>query len=113
MQSYIRPHCWSIVAPGHHGEPRTGGQSLISGLEGQPCYRPCSSAGPTGYAMIQDVLAEHSVDKFVYAAMGTRGPSLKSRSPRQTAQTTRASLLATAIAALLWPRRAATATAHC
>ena len=41
------------MAPGHHGEPRTGGQSLISGLKGQPCYRPCSSAGPTGHAMIR------------------------------------------------------------
>jgi hypothetical protein len=71
MQSYIRPHRWSIVAPGHHGDPRTRGQSLISGLEGQPCYRPCSSAGPTGHAMIQDVLAEHSVDKFVMRRQAT------------------------------------------
>ena len=51
--------------------------------------------------MIQEVLAEHSVDKFVYAATGNCGPVLKSRSPRQTAQTTLASLLATAMAVLL------------
>ena len=40
MQSYIRPHRWSIVAPGHHGESRTGGQSLISGLEAELAATP-------------------------------------------------------------------------
>jgi len=51
MQSYIRPVV-SDHAPGHHGYPRTEGQSLNSDLCGQACYRPRSAPVQTGHAMI-------------------------------------------------------------
>jgi hypothetical protein len=65
MQSYIRPRRWSIVAPGHHGEPRTGGQSLISSLEGPAVLSALFQCRSDRSRHDQDVLAEHSVDKFV------------------------------------------------
>jgi hypothetical protein len=85
MQSHIRPRRWSIVAPGQHGEPRTGGQSLISGLEGQPCYRPCSSAGPTGHAMIKSGHALLGVASLGEVPFSLRG-SQRGTAPRRPAQ---------------------------
>jgi hypothetical protein len=58
-------------------------------------------------------LSISSVSTSVYAAATEVGTDPKSRSKCQTAHTMRASLLATAIAAMLCPRLAATVTAHC
>jgi len=35
--------CEAVVASGHHGYPRTEGQSLNNDLKGQRCYRPGSA----------------------------------------------------------------------
>ena len=60
MQSYIRPVVKRSCASGHHGHPRTEGQSLNSDLEGQRVLSAWLGAGPTGHAMIW-FLAEHLV----------------------------------------------------
>ena len=39
LQTYLRPLPESLSAPGHHGNPRAGSQSLFNGLAGQRCYR--------------------------------------------------------------------------
>jgi hypothetical protein len=43
---------WSALAPGHHGHPRTEGQSLNSDLAGSTLLSAWLSAGPTGHTMI-------------------------------------------------------------
>jgi len=51
MQSYIRPVV-EHSAPGHHGHPRTEGQSLNSDLARSMLLPAWLSAGPTGHATI-------------------------------------------------------------
>jgi len=48
------------MASGHHGHPRTEGQSLNSDLKGSAVLSAWLGAGPTGHAMII-VFTEHLV----------------------------------------------------
>jgi len=47
MRSYIRPVGGASRTPGHHGHPRTKGQSLNRGLEGPTLLSAWLRAGPT------------------------------------------------------------------
>jgi hypothetical protein len=58
----------------------------------------------------RSLASAHSVESVRYAAASVGGSAAKSTSCRQTAQMIRASLLASALTALLYPRRAARST---
>src|SRR4051794_29774137 len=100
MQSYIRPRGGACSAPGHHGYPRTKGQSLNQGLEDHTCYRPdFVTVRPLRHERVP-CRRTHRV-RVVYAADCSPIFASKSWSRDHTAQMIRASLLAIAMVALL------------
>jgi hypothetical protein len=80
--------------------PHAGGQSLKNGLRETVHFSTWSGAGPTGCAMIDVIDCAQGVVRRYIAACSERS-ALKSMSPRQTAHTMRASLLPSALTALL------------
>src|SRR3954462_4646360 len=98
MRSYIRPVGGASRAPGHHGHLRTKGQSLNRASKANPAIGLVSCRSDR-HAM-NAFFAALSSGEAVYAADGRPAAASKSMSRDHTTQMIRASLLATAIAAL-------------
>jgi hypothetical protein len=92
------------VSPGHDGN-RAQGANRCNGLEGQASYRLCPAPVRTG---------SPSCSSSEQPEVGRLNQLLETKSPPffQTAQAMRASLLARAVAALLWPRDCSRLSAH-
>jgi hypothetical protein len=91
-------------------ESRARGANRDSGLSSHRVCRLSPRAGRSRFAI--NVVCRAASGELVRHAGQTAGAAVNSFPLRQTAHAIRASLLASATAALLWPRRRSTCNAH-